>query len=213
MKSKARLIAISGICGATATGCLLLASLPIARWFILILAVVSSIAVVVPMLIDGRNLVYSLLIYLVASVLGFFVGIANIVYVAPLLTFCIPFAIVKVYGETVKVTASVEQTQTLEDPFGLGDETKVMQLKVNKKRRFPVVVKWVLYYVLLEIGIGLTLFATYLLTRPVFDTLYATKWLFWLIIVAAQLAVPMYDLLLRGCLIGTVKILHMAVKQ
>lgn len=212
MKGKARLIAISGICGAVATGCLLLASLPVSRWFILALAVVASIAVVVPMLIDGRNLVYSLLIYLVASVLGFFVGMANIVFVAPLLTFCIPFAIVKVYGETVKVTASVQQTQTLEDPFDLGEETKVMQLKLDGKKRLPTIVKWLLYYVLLEIGIALTLVATYLLTRPVFDTLYATKWLFWLIIGTAQLAVPMYDLLLHGCLIGTVKILHRAIK-
>lgn len=212
MNNKARLIAISGICGAVATGCLLIASLPVARWFILVLAVVSSIAVVVPMLIDGRNLVYSLLIYLVAGVIGFFVGMANILYVAPLLTFCMPFAIVKVYGETVKVTAKLEQSQTLEDPFGMGDETKVVQFKLNGKKRLPTIVKWILYYVLMEVCIALTLLVTYLLTRPVFDALYATKWLFWLIVAAAQLAVPMYDLLLRGCLIGAVKILHRSVK-
>lgn len=212
MKDKARILAISGICGAVAVVCVLLATLPGVKWFVLMLAVVASIAVVIPLLIDGRNLVYSLLIYLVCALLGVFIGLANIVYVAPIVTFCIPFAIVKVYGETLKVTAKVQKTETLEDPFGQGDDRKVVKMQLDGKPRLNVVVKWVLYYVLLEAGLALTMLATYLLTRPVFDQIYATKWIFWLIVGAAQLAVPLYDLLLRGCLIGTVKALHKVIK-
>ena len=212
MNNKARLIAISGICGAVASVCLLLTS--VFPYVVLILAVVASVAVVIPLLVDGRNLVYSLLVYLVAVVVGALSGtfIGNIVYVAPVVTFCMPLAIVKVYGETVKVTAQVEHAETLEDPFGEGDDKKVVAVQVDGKQRLPTVVKWILYYALLEVGIGLTLVATYLLTPAVFDALYQTTWLFWLMIGVAQLVVPLYDLLLHGCLIGATKALRKVIK-
>ena len=63
----------------------------------------------------------------------------------------------------------------LEDPFGQGDDRKVVAVKLDGKRCLPVWLKWLLYYVLLEAGIALTLLAAYLFTRPVFDMLFANK--------------------------------------
>lgn len=212
MKGKALLIAVSGICGAVSVSCILLATLPVLRWFTLMLAVVAAIATTIPLIIDGRNLVYSLLIYLVSAVLGVFVGLGNILFVAPIVTFCLPFAIVKVYGESFKVTARVEHAETLDDPFGQGDDKRVVEVQLQGKNRLPVVLKWIVYYILLEVGLALSLGATYLFTPSVFETIYATKWLFWMMIGVAQLAVPMYDLLLRVCLNGTVKFLRRIIK-
>ena len=210
--SKAKLIAISGICGAVTVVCLLLAS--VFPYAVLIYAVIASIAVVMPLLIDGRNLMYSLLIYAVSIVVGALSGvlIGNIIYVAPIVIFCLPFAIVKVYGDSVKGTASVEHTETLEDPFEQGEDTQVVSLQLEGRKRLPNVVKWILYYVLLELGIGLTLLATYYLTPDVFDRVYSTRWLFWTLIASAQLIVPLYNLLLGGCLIATTKTMKRVIK-
>ena len=210
--NKARLIATSGVCGAIASVCLLVTS--VFPYVALILAVMASVAVVVPRLMDGRHLVYSLLVYLVTVAVGALSGvfIGNIVYVAPVITFCIPLAIVKVYAETFRVTAKLDHTETLEDPFEQGEDKKFVSVQVKGKQRLPRVVKWILYYVLLEVGICLTLLATYFLTPAVFDTLYSTTWLFWLMIGAAQLVVPLYDLLLLGCLIGATKALRRVIK-
>ena len=211
--NKAKLIAVSGICAAVAVVCLLLAG--IFPYGVLIYAVVASIAVVMPLLIDGRNLTYSLLVYAVSIVVGALSGtlIGNITYVAPIVIFCLPFAIVKVYGETLKVTAKVEHTETLEDPFGQGDDRQVVAVQFNGQRRLSTLVKWIIYYVLLEIGISLTLIATKYLTPDVLEKVFSTQWLFWVIIAVAQLIVPLYDILLRGCLIATVKTMKRVIKQ
>ena len=208
---KTKLIAISGICSAVAVVCMLLCS--VAFWGVLILAVIASIAVVVPLLIDPKGLVYSMLVYAVSGLLGGFVVVAlgNVVYVLPMVAFAMPFAIVKVYGEMVKVTAQVEQTETLEDPFGGGEDLRVMQMQFNGKKRLHPVVKWVLYYVLLEIAIGLTLLSAYLFAKPLFDEIVRNKY-FYLLLATLQLIVMPYDLLMRGCLIGTTKILHKIIK-
>ncbi len=212
MKSSARIIAICGVCSAISCVFLLLTSL--LPYLALIFGVIASVATVVPLLVDGKNLGYSLLVFaatvVVGSVSGIFLG--NIVAVAPLITFCIPFAIVKVWGESVKVTATVEREETLDDPFGGESDAKVVHLDVKGKPHLNVIVKWVLYYVLLELGIVLTLLFTRWLTPPVFNQLYSNKWVFWLLIGVAQLAVPFYDLLLRGCLIAAVKVVRKSLK-
>ena len=209
--SKTKLIALSGICSAVAVACMMLTS--IAFWATLILSVVASIAVVIPLLVDPRGLFYSLLIYAVASVLGAFASfvVGNAVYVAPCVAFAMPFAIVKVYGEAVRVSAKLTEHQTLEDPFGQGEDTHVLSVKLDGKKRLPAVVKWILYYVLLEAGIALTLLAAYLLTKPLFDQIVQNKY-FYLLLAALQLVVIPYDLLMRGCLIGTTKALHKIIK-
>lgn len=208
MKGGARVIALCGVCSAICCVALLLTS--IVPYITLILGVMAAVATVVPMLVDGRNLRYSLLVFAAAVAVGAVSGvfIGNIVAVAPVVTFCIPFAIVKVWGESVRITASVQHTETLDDPFEDKEHAKVVHMELQGRRRMRPIVKWVLYYVLLEVGIVLTLIVTRALTPAVFDRLYATKWLFWLTVGAAQLAVPMYDLLLRGCLVGTVKIIR-----
>lgn len=207
MKGSARIIALCGICGAISSVCLLLTSLlPYAA---LIFGVFASVATVVPLLIDGKNLRFSLLVYAVTVVIGAVGGvfIGNPVAVAPVLFFCVPFCIVKVYGESVKLTANVEGTQTVNDPFD-DEETQVIQMRVNTKRRLPVWLKWLLYYALLEIGLVLTFLFTWLLTPAVFERLYSNRLVFGLIVAVAQVAVPLYDLLLRGCLIAASKVVR-----
>ena len=209
--NKSKLIATSGVCSAVAVICLLLSS--VFPYGVLFYAVIASVAVAMPLLIDGRNLMYSLLVYAVSVAVGALSGtlIGNIVYVAPIVIFCLPFAIVKVYGETFKVTAMVEHTETLEDPFGQGDDKKVVAVQLNGQKRLPTIVKWIIYYILLELGIGLTLLATYYLTPAVIERISSTG-LFWFMVAAAQVIVPLYDLLLRGCLIGAVKTMKKVVK-
>lgn len=209
--NKAKTIAISAMCSALAFGCMMLATLPGVRYVSLILGVIASIAVVIPIMLDARNLVYSLLTYLVASAFGLWLGLANVAYVAPIVAFNIPFAIVKVWGESFKVTAKKYGETVLEDPFDEANDKRVMEVRVEGKRRLPAWVKWLLYYVLLEAAIGLTVLAAYLFTRPTFDAVVSNK-LFWVLVAAMQLIVYPYDVLMRGCLIGTQKVLHKAVK-
>lgn len=209
--NKAKTIAISAMCSAVAFGCMMLSTLPGVRYVSLILGVIASIAVVIPIMVDARNLVYSLLTYLVASALGLWLGLANVVYVAPMVVFSMPFAIVKVWGESFKVTAKKCGETVLEDPFDQANDKRVMEVRVEGKRRLPAWVKWVLYYVLLEAAIGLTVLAAYLFTRPTFDAVVHHK-LFWVLVAAMQLIVYPYDVLMRGCLIGTQKILRKVVK-
>lgn len=212
MNGKARLIALSGICGAVNVCCMLLATLPVVKWFALLLAVLCAVVTVMPMLVDGRGLMYSLLIYAVSCVFGIWLGLGNILYVAPILAYCMPAAIVKVRGESMRITARLERTETVEDPFDPDAEQQAVTVQLVGKPHLPAVVRWVLYYVLLEAGICLTLVATYFLTPAAFTKIYETKWVFWLLVAAAQLFVPLYDLLLRGCLIGTQKILRRVMK-
>lgn len=207
MNNKAKTVAVSAVCAAVATVCLVLAGLPVFKWVVLIFAAIASVAVAVPIIIDCRNLPFSVIAYLVSGALGVFFGLANVVYVAPIVAFCMPMSIVKAYGESMKVTASVQESQVLEDPFGQGDDRKVVAVKLDGKRCLPVWLKWLLYYVLLEAGVALTLLAAYLFTRPVFDMIFANN-LVWVLVGAMQVVVFPFDLLLRGCFVGIVKILH-----
>ena len=209
--SKAKMIAVSAMCAAVVLGCLLLAALPGVKWLVLMLGVIASISTVIPLMLNVKNIVYTLLVYVAGSVLGVFLGISNVVYVAPIVAFCIPFAIVKVYGETVTVTAQVSEEKVLEDPFGNGDDKKMVAVKVDGKTKLHKVVKWILYYLLLEAGLGLTTLATYLFTPAVFESLTSSKW-FWWSLGALQLIVYPYDFLMSGCLYGAAKVLQKAVK-
>lgn len=207
--NKAKIIAISGVCAAVSVGCLALAGF--VKWVALICAAVASVAVAIPVLLDYRNWIYSVLILIVSGALGVFIGIANVIYVAPIVAFCMPMAIVKAYGESVRVTAQVEESEVLEDPFNQGDDKRVVAVKLDGRKCLPTWLKWLLYYVLLEAAIGLTLLATYLFMQPVFESLIANKW-FYVVLAVAQLFVIPYDLLMRGCFVGTVKIIHKATK-
>ncbi len=206
--SKAKIIAVSAICAAVAVGCLALAGF--VKWVALICAAVASVAVAIPVLLDYRNWVYSVLVLIVSGALGAFIGIGNIVYVAPIVAFCMPFAIVKAYGESLRVTAKVEESTVLEDPFNQGDDKHVVAVKLDGKKCLPTWLKWLLYYVLLEVSIGLTVLSMYLFMPPVFENFFANKWCY-AVLAVAQLVVIPYDLLMRGCFIGTVKIMRKAI--
>ena len=70
--SKAKRIAISAMCCAVASVCMLLSGLPGLKWIVLVLGVVSSVAVVIPLMLDAKNLLYTLITYIVTSILGVF---------------------------------------------------------------------------------------------------------------------------------------------
>lgn len=75
------------MCCAVASVCMFLSGLPGLKWIVLVLGVISSVAVVIPLMLDAKNLVYTLLTYIVSSILGVFLGLANIVYVLPIVVF------------------------------------------------------------------------------------------------------------------------------
>lgn len=205
--NKAKVIATSGICAAVCVGCLALAGF--VKWAAFIAAAIATIACALPTLLDARNWLYSVLILIVAGALGMFLGtLANVMYVAPIVAFCMPFGIVKAYGETVKVTASLGETEILEDPFG-GEDKQTVAVNVESKPCLPKAVKWALYYILLEVGLGLTALSVYLFMPDLFKSLLENKVLFW-ILGAAQLVVVPYDLLIRGCFVATVKVMRKA---
>lgn len=204
--SKAKIIATSGICAAACVGCLAVAGF--LKWVALIAAALSTVACALPTLIDARNWLYSVMILIVSGALGIFIGIANVIYVAPIVAFCMPFGIVKAYGESLKVTASLGETSVLEDPFG-GEDKQTVAVNVESKLCLPKIVKWVLYFVLLEVGLGLTVLCVYLFTPDFFKSLAENKILYW-ILGAAQLVVVPFDLLIRGCFVATVKVMRKA---
>lgn len=204
--NKAKIIATSGICAAVCVGCLAVASF--VKWVALVAAVLATVACALPTLLDPRNWLYSVMILIVSGALGLFIGLANVIYVAPIVAFCMPFGIVKAYGESLKVTATLGETAVLEDPFG-GEDKQTVAVNVESKLCLPKVVKWVLYFVLLEVGLGLTTLSVYLFTPDFFSTLIDNKILYW-VLGAAQLVVVPYDLLIRGCFVATVKVMRRA---
>lgn len=203
--NRTKLIAICGLCTAVVTGCLWLSS--VVHWLLLMLGVVAALATVIPLLCDPKNLVQTLLVYFAGSILGLFLGGAGIVYAVPIVAFCIPFAIVKVHGEGFRLTATIHKENILDDPFE--ENAKVLKVQVKPKTNLPKAVRWILYYVLLEIGIGLTVLSAYIFMRPLFETMTQSTW-FWIVVGAMQLAVFPYDLLLRGCLVAAAKVVRRA---
>lgn len=194
--NKAKLIAISGLCCAVCTGCMLLCALPAMRIFMLVLGVVAALAAAIPLVLDSQNVAFSLLIWLASSILGVFFGLANITYVAPIALFCIPFAIVKTYGEKPK-KAQAEVKTVLDDPFD--DQKKVLQVQVRRQTKISPVVRWVLYYIFLEIALGATVLLTYLFAKPLFETMTSTVWFYVALALAQGIVLP-YNLLMNGCL-------------
>ena len=210
MQNKAKIVAISGICGGVSVVCLLLLGLPIARYALLVLAVVASMAVAIPTMASGRP-IFSVIVYLVSGVVGTIFGIANITYVAPVVAFFMPMALVKVAAETPKLSAKINQ-QTIDDPFGNGDDKHVVAVKIQATPRMKKFVKWLLYYILLQAGIGLTLLATYIFAQPTFDAMVRHN-LFVPLLVALQALPFAYDFLLGGAFAMVAKILQRHIKQ
>jgi hypothetical protein len=210
MQNKAKIVAISGVCGGIAVMCLLALAIPGARWVALILAVLASVAVAIPTMVSGKP-VFSVIVYLVSAVFGVWANLANVIFVAPVVAFCMPMAIIKVFAETPKLSLKV-QDSTIEDPFDNGDDKQVKSLEIQATPRMKGFVKWILYYVVLEIGIALTLFATYLFTPVTFELIWTHKLLVWLLVALQLLPIP-YDMLLRGAFTLTAKALRRHISQ
>ena len=210
MQNKAKIVAISGVCGAISVMCLLALAIPGARWVMLILAVIASVAVAIPTMVSGRP-IFSVIVYIVSSVFGVWANLANIIFVAPVVTFCMPMALIKVAGETLKISTKVQQ-KTIDSPFDNGDNKQMMAVEIETTPRMKKIVKWLLYYVVLEVGIALTLLATYLLTPVTFELIWSHKLLVWLIVALQLLPIP-YDMLLRGAFALTAKTLRRYISQ
>lgn len=210
MQNRARIMAICGICGAISTICLLCLGIPGANWIGLVLAVLASVAVAIPTMASGK-VGYSLITYFVSGVIGVWTNLSRAMYLAPVVGFCMPMAIIKITAETLKISAKTEH-KTIDDPFGNGDDKKVIAVAFDARQRMNNVVKWILYYVVLEIGIVATLFATYLLMPTTFQAIYQHKLFLVLLAVLQLLPIP-YDMLLRGAFALTAKTLRRYLSQ
>ncbi len=244
MNNKAKTIAVCGISAAVAAACLACCALPGIRWVVLILAVVASLAVTMPLVINPKNIVYALLTYLAAAIVGVLSGLANVLYTVPIIAIFMPTAIVKVYGESTRIVQNSVTAEPLPtDPFEtepptesstgdvncdkptINDGTKQTAEQNNKtqdansatttvrasKPRLPRSVRWAIYYLLLEIGIAVTLLVAHLVTPTVFDNLVHAQF-FVVLLVAAQAVPPLYVQLLSACQRQLVKIVRKVIK-
>ena len=207
---KAKIVAISGVCGGIAVMSLLALSIPGARWVMLVLALLASVAVAIPTMASGRP-IFSVIVYIVSAVFGVWANLANIIFVAPVVAFCMPMALVKVSAETLKLSTKVQQ-KTIDSPFDNGDDKQVVAVEIQATPRMKGVVKWILYYIVLEFGIALTLLATYLLTPVMFEQIWGHKLLVWLLVALQLLPIP-YDMLLKSTFAFVSKILKRHIKQ
>lgn len=210
MQNKAKIVAISGLCGGVAVVCLLLLGLPMARYAALVFAVGASVAVAIPTMASGRP-IFSVIVYVVSAIAGTIFGVANITYVAPVVAFFMPMALVKVAAETPKLSAKINQ-QTIDDPFGNGDDKQVVAVEIQTKPRMSKVLKWILYYILLQVGIGLTLLATYIFAQSTFTLIVEHK-LFVALLIVCQALPFAYNFLLGGAFAMVAKILQRHIKQ
>lgn len=207
---KAKIVAISGVCGGIAVMSLLALSIPGARWVMLVLALIASVAVAIPTMASGRP-IFSVIVYIVSAVFGVWANLANIIFVAPVVAFCMPMALVKVSAETLKLSTKVQQ-KTIDSPFDNGDDKQVVAVEIQATPRMKGVVKWILYYIVLEFGIALTLLATYLLTPVMFEQIWGHKLLVWLLVALQLLPIP-YDMLLKSAFAFVSKILKKHIQQ
>ena len=207
---KAKIVAISGVCGGIAVMSLLALSIPGARWVMLVLALLASVAVAIPTMASGRP-IFSVIVYIVSAVFGVWANLANIIFVAPVVAFCMPMALVKVSAETLKLSTKVQQ-KTIDSPFDNGDDKQVVAVEIQATPRMKGVVKWILYYIVLEFGIALTLLATYLLTPVMFEQIWGHKLLVWLLVALQLLPIP-YDMLLKSAFAFVSKILKKHIQQ
>lgn len=198
--SKTKLIALSGVCGAVSLVCLIFTGY--ATWIAFILAVMSSVAVAVPVIVNGKNLVYSVLTWISSSTLGLLLAVGKIYYVVPVVFFAMPMTVFKVFGESSKTDEN--QTVTLDEPFGSGTLT----VTPKQRPRVNAVIRWIVYYVLLEISLALTVGTMYLFTPDVLDNLVQNGAIWWLL-VAGQIVVVVFDFILNGA----IKITRDAVRK
>ena len=91
--NKTKLIALCGVCGAIAVVCLV--CLSYVKWVALALAVICSVVVCCPQMIDGKYVWYSVATYLVAVTVGVLLG--NVVYVAPVALYAMPCCVWKLF--------------------------------------------------------------------------------------------------------------------
>ena len=166
--NKTKLIALCGICGAVAVICLV--ALSYVKWVALALAVIASVVVCCPQMIDGKYVAYSIASYLVATVIALFVG--NVVYVAPVAIFAMPCAIWKL----------------------------VCKHNRCKNARLWAFFKWLLNVVLMAIATLVTALLMREMMPSLWQSFVQNKTMVLLVIGALLLSIVAYDKLLDGAI-------------
>ncbi len=190
--NKTKLVAMCGLCSAVAVGSLVLSCY--VSQAVVAFAVVAGIAVAIPTMADSRYLGYSLLTWVASSVLGLLLSVSKLHFVVPVVFFAMPFSIWKCFCES-----SPKNTDTniaLDDPF---EKDKQIAVTAPVTMRIKTLWKYVVYYLLLQIALGLTALAMYLFLPAVLQTLLQKGSIWWLLAVC-ELAVFPFDMLMSGAL-------------
>ena len=164
--NKTKLIALCGLCGAVAVVCLV--CLSYVKWVALALAVVGSVVVCCPQMINGKYLWYSVATYLVAVAVGVLVG--NPVYVAPVALYAMPYCICKLF----------------------------CKYKQPRNKALWVSLKWIANLLLVAIAVVVTALLTNWLMPDLWQKFWQNKTVVWVAVVAVLLATVAYDKLLDG---------------
>lgn len=197
---KSKLLTLCGICSAFALLCQLGASYLVYVGFAF--SLISSIMVCVPALVNPRYFYWSLLTYAASTVLGIVLG-ASVNPVSVLLSavFMSPFALLKLFCESEKKVEVVETKNVTVDSeterlFGF-DEKQSVRKTPNKVTRVSGWLRWVVYYVYLEVALVVFGLLLKLFAPNLFENERITVFI---IIVAAlaNLALPLYSKMLNG---------------
>lgn len=182
MKKNTRILALTGICGALAMVCAL--GVAYLNWVALALSVICATAVAIPTMVDSRYVWYSVLCYVAVTILIVWLGFGQPIRVMPLVVYALPVGIVKAFGESYRPVKRDSAEEFFDKP----------------KQRIPKLVRWILYYVLCEVALAVTALMLYLFVPATLQTLIDKQW-HWYILVVAQLAVPLYNIVLNGCFV------------
>ena len=164
--NKTKLIALCGVCGAIAVVCIV--CLSYVKWVALALAVVGSVVVCCPQMLDGKYVWYTVATYLVVVTLGTLLG--NVVYVAPVALYAMPFCIWK------------------------------LLCKHNQSRNATrwKILKWVGNVTLVALATVVTALLMRWLMPSVWQSLVQNKTVVWVTVGAVLLGTVAYDKLLDG---------------
>jgi hypothetical protein len=174
---RSRLVTLSAVSAAVAVVCFVAAVY--LRYVAVVVGVIAAVAVSIPLLISRRNWLFSLLTYAVSVTLGMVLGTANIAYVAIIATYAMPLCLFKCFAE------------------GKNGDEEIKPIK-------PLV-KWLVYYVICEVALGVTALVTWALMGELFTQLTAETYVVVLIVAAFNVAVPLLDVLFNGAIVLTRK--------
>ena len=166
--NKTKLIALCGICGAVAVVCLIFLSY--VKWVAFALAVVASVVICCPQMLDGKYVWYSVATFVTTVTLGALLG--NLVYVAPVALYAMPCCIWKLWCKHKQQLSS----------------------------KLWSVLKWVGSYLLVAVAVVVTALLMVALMPATWQTFTQNKLLVGVAIFVVVVGVVAYDKLLNGAI-------------